>query len=306
MLNPTWLKTFRTLVDVGHFTRTAERLHMTQPGVSQHIRKLEQACGHLLLCRDGKGFELSEQGRSVYRYALELEAREARLLADLGADAPFSGVCRIACSGAMAMKLYPPLLALQNRHPGLVSELEAAPAQRVLQQVRDGDIDLGIVTRMPTPALFEQEPLGFESLSLVLPRQTGRDQTLAERLKALGLIHHPDALEYLELYCVHCGEAELERLDIAALPRAGYINQLHQILQPVAHGIGFTVLPQSTVDQFAAPEALQIHTPRQPVQEPLYLIHKRNRQLPARFDTLRETLRRSLAPSSSDLSGAPR
>ncbi|WP_227664755.1 LysR family transcriptional regulator [Marinobacter litoralis] len=34
MINTTWLRTFCTLVEVGHFTRTAERLHMTQSGVS--------------------------------------------------------------------------------------------------------------------------------------------------------------------------------------------------------------------------------------------------------------------------------
>ena len=42
MINVTWLRTFCTLAEVGHFTRTAERLYMTQSGVSQHIRKLEE------------------------------------------------------------------------------------------------------------------------------------------------------------------------------------------------------------------------------------------------------------------------
>jgi DNA-binding transcriptional LysR family regulator len=45
MLNPNWLKTFVTLIDTGHFTKTAEKLFMTQPGVSQHINKLENSCG---------------------------------------------------------------------------------------------------------------------------------------------------------------------------------------------------------------------------------------------------------------------
>ncbi|EHH2535403.1 LysR family transcriptional regulator, partial [Vibrio parahaemolyticus] len=51
MLNPIWLNTFKALVDVGHFTKTAELLHMTQPGVSQHINKLEAACGYPLIKR---------------------------------------------------------------------------------------------------------------------------------------------------------------------------------------------------------------------------------------------------------------
>ena len=32
MLNPVWLHTFKTLIEVGHFTQTAEKLFMTQPG----------------------------------------------------------------------------------------------------------------------------------------------------------------------------------------------------------------------------------------------------------------------------------
>ena len=66
MLNPIWLNTFKTLVDVGHFTKTAELLHMTQPGVSQHINKLEAACGYPLIKRFNKKFELTIYGRKVY------------------------------------------------------------------------------------------------------------------------------------------------------------------------------------------------------------------------------------------------
>jgi DNA-binding transcriptional LysR family regulator len=54
MINPVWLRSFCTLVEVGHFTRTAENLYMTQSGVSQHIHKLEAYLGQPLLIREGK------------------------------------------------------------------------------------------------------------------------------------------------------------------------------------------------------------------------------------------------------------
>ena len=66
MINITWLRSFCTLVEVGHFTRTAERLHMTQSGVSQHVRKLEQQLGAELLVRQGKQFSLSDAGERLY------------------------------------------------------------------------------------------------------------------------------------------------------------------------------------------------------------------------------------------------
>ncbi|HSP84641.1 MAG TPA: LysR family transcriptional regulator, partial [Psychrobacter sp.] len=62
MINTTWLRTFCTLVEIGHFTRTAERLYMTQSGVSQHIRKLESQLGIDLLIRQGKQFSLTDAG----------------------------------------------------------------------------------------------------------------------------------------------------------------------------------------------------------------------------------------------------
>lgn len=291
MLNPVWLTTFRTLVEIGHFTQTAEKLHMTQPGVSQHIRKLEQACGHMLLRREGKGFELTEQGRSVYQYAIELQQKETELLIQLGADEPHSGLCRLACSGAMAMELYPALLDMQVQHPGLTIELEAAPNQRILQHVSEGTIDLGLVTSPPTLGLYEVEPLGFETLSLILPDMDSTVPGISDRLHALGLIDHPDALHYLELYCSRCGIPQLENLDIHQLPKVGYINQLHQILLPVAKGIGFTVLPQPAIHNFPHKDRLVIHTPAQAVKQPLYLIGKRNRKLPVRFEAIRQLIR---------------
>ena len=54
MINQQWLQTFLTLVEVGHFTQTAEKLYMTQPGVSQQIKKLEEQVGVALLKRTGK------------------------------------------------------------------------------------------------------------------------------------------------------------------------------------------------------------------------------------------------------------
>ena len=67
MLNATWLDTFTTLCETGHFTRAAERLNMTQPGVSQHLRKLEAQLGQSLIAREGKSFTLTAAGEAVFQ-----------------------------------------------------------------------------------------------------------------------------------------------------------------------------------------------------------------------------------------------
>ena len=127
MINTTWLRTFCTLVEVGHFTRTAERLHMTQSGVSQQIRKLEEQLGAELLVRQGKQFSLSGAGERLYAEAQGILFALSNLEQTIAEDPPFEGSVRIMSPGSVGLKLYPHLLALQRKHPKLIIDYRFAP-----------------------------------------------------------------------------------------------------------------------------------------------------------------------------------
>jgi len=286
MLNPLWLHTFKTLVEVGHFTETAKKLFMTQPGVSQHIQKLEASCGHSLIKRYNKQFELTEQGRLVYDYAKELETHEADLIKRLNFDDPLAGICKIACSGALALRLYPVLLNLQMSYPKLIIQLEVAPNQTILNDIESGDINFGVVTTLPDRHMFDFEEIGHDELCLILPKNISKVVHIYPVLKSIGLIHHPDALHYLSLYCAQCGITELSAVNINDIPISGSINQLTQILTPVAKGLGFTVLQRNTFEYFTDNQLLQIITPPNNVIEPLIGVKARCRELPARYETV--------------------
>ena len=98
MLNARWLETFVTLCETGHFTRAAEQLHMTQPGVSQHLKKLEAQIGQPLISRDGKSFTRTPAGEAVLALGRERRAGERALHEALGADDPDVGKVTLACS----------------------------------------------------------------------------------------------------------------------------------------------------------------------------------------------------------------
>tara|TARA_Y100001956_G_scaffold59790_1_gene59298 strand:+ start:438 stop:1334 length:897 start_codon:yes stop_codon:yes gene_type:complete len=294
MLNPSWLKTFVTLIDTGHFTKTAEKLFMTQPGVSQHIKKLEQVCGHPLIERHNKSFVITEAGKTVYDYAKQLESQQQQMLNSLSQDDPYSGQVSISCSGSLALLLYPHLLNLQCKYPELISLLEAAPHHKIIAEIIAGEVDLGIVTNEPSDPRVESEQFGQEPLCLMMPKTMATKTLNEEQLKQMGLIHHPDAEHYLTLYFSRCGEPALESINIHQLPVKGYINQLNQILLPVAKGLGFTILPKSALDTFPYKEEIAIYQPKQEVIETLYLLTKRHRQFPARFETIKAVIREQL------------
>lgn len=286
MLNPIWLNTFITLVEQGHFTRTAEALNMTQPGVSQHIAKLEDACGYPLLKRFNKQFELTVYGQKVYLYALQRLTEEKALLKELGRDEPYKGQCKLGCSGTFAWLLYAPLLELQTQFPDLAIEVEASPNQKILDHIQRGTLDIGLVTKKPNSKYFDYRQIGTQALVFVAPEDTDSDSPLPALLPHLGVIRHPDLELYFQTYLSRLANPNLLGLDLDNIPTKSYINQIHQILTPIAKGIGFTVIPKCCVDLFPQPEKLKILSTDIDVSEPVYLVQKRNAPLATRYDII--------------------
>lgn len=82
------LKTFICLVQCGSYTKAAELLHMTQPAVSQHIKKLENEYGCRLFEWQSGALRLSESGKILYEYARLSAANEEILRLRLSNAAP--------------------------------------------------------------------------------------------------------------------------------------------------------------------------------------------------------------------------
>lgn len=292
MINQQYLHTFLTLVEVGHFTHTAEKLYMTQPGVSQQIKKLEDQVGVPLLNRIGKRFELTREGELLYRFGCNRRQEEDQLYRELRFDDPHQGECRLACSGAMATFLYPHLLQRQKSHPGLTVAVEAAPNARITQSILTNAIDLGIVTQpSPSPDL-EHESLGFDSLCLVLPSDSASQTIDFNTLKEIGFIDHPDGAHYADrLLSANFGE---QFHSVKKLIRRGYINQINQILTPVAEGLGFTVLPEMAIRHFPHPSLLHVAPLKVPIRDELFLVRKKHRILPKRYEWFEQKIKELL------------
>lgn len=309
MLNQQWLATFVTLVEVGHFTHTANKLFMTQPGVSQHIKKLEDQVGVPLLLRKGKRFELTEAGAILYQHARQYRNAETELLARLQTDNAYAGECRFGCSGAIASLLYPHFLEWQINYPELCVMIEAAPNQRIVSGILNNQLDMGIVTKRGEESELSYQAVGYAELTLVLPSQYQAEKIGIELLEHIGFIDHPDGDYYLQqvLRANFSGSepvvnssggahSKVHAMGITRhIRRTGYVNQLSQILLPVAKGLGFTVLPLSTVNAFMPRESLWAVDLEQKVQESLYLVHKSTRPLPSRFNAFIEITTRLIA-----------
>ena len=281
MINPVWLRSFCTLVEVGHFTRTAARLHMTQSGVSQHIRKLEEQLARPLLIRQGKQFMLTEAGERLYREAKEIIRSLANLEQLVGEDPPYEGVVRVMSPGSVGLKLYPHLLALQCQHPGLIIDYRFAPNADVEKAIATDALDVGFMTRLATLDEVSCQPIAEESLLLVTPAAITNPSW--STLLQLGFIDHPDGAHHAGLL-LGANYPEFQHSNL--FEKKGFSNQINLILEPVSMGLGFTVLPAHAVAAFQQPQHINSHRLVHPVSEILYLSVNRNRVVPRRVHSV--------------------
>ena len=291
MINPIWLRTFTTLVQQGHFTKTAHVLAMTQPGVSQHIQKLEQYYQTALLNRYGKQFELTPAGEQVYQFALNLLRNEQDLKEQLRSDNPYEGACRLSSPGALGIRCYSELVSLQQQYQNLKIHYEIAPNHRIEAELLNHHTDLGLMTCEPQSSLLSATPVSRELLCLVIPACAKPVKTFSD-LADLGMISHPDASHHTTLVMQDNFPGYIQQLP--DIKMNGYINQINMILYPVAAGLGFTVLPESVVQAFPDRDKIQTLTLPNPVFETIYLVEKEYRPLPARYGFIRQKIKELL------------
>ncbi|MDA7746913.1 LysR family transcriptional regulator [Psychromonas sp.] len=284
MINQKYLNTFMKLVETQHFTQTAEQLFMTQPGVTQHIQKLEKYFNTLLLQRYGKQFELTLAGEKLYQTGLKMRLLEEQLSEQINHDDPTQGHCSFACSGPLANFLYPHFISYQSLHPQLSISVEAAPNKNIINDLLTNKVDLGIVTVEVIQEQLKQTLLATEELQLILPAsfaQEAKKWSFVD-LNNIGFINHPDGLHFIEK--VFTANFKADYKGVNSLNVKGYVNQLQQILLPVAKGLGFTILPKRAVLQFKQQDQLTVVSLEHVIEETLYLTQKRYRQLPTRYD----------------------
>ncbi|CBV42409.2 LysR family transcriptional regulator [Halomonas elongata] len=287
MFNAQYFRTFITLVETGSFTRTARRLEMTQPGVSQHVRKLEQYLGRSLLERQGRRFALTEAGRRAYDYALKLFAEHEQFRHSLDDESLDSGECRLASPGSVGLMLYPFILGQQQMHTGLTVSYSFAFNHEIVSDVLAGRHDLGIVTEAVRHPEVDCEVWHQEPLCLVVPADfagTG----LAD-LMGIGFISYSDGVNHADTL-LRCNFPQ-EFRSMSHFPRQGFTNEVSMVLDAVARGLGFTVVSRLVLETSPWQRQVKELSLPQPVHETLHLVTRRGSRMPRRYARLLDAFR---------------
>jgi len=268
MQNAVHVRSFATVVESGSFTRAAERLDLTQAAISQHIRALEDRLGPLLIRRP-RAITVTPAGQALLGYARTMEQAERHLQLQLeDAEAP-GGDIGITTPGSAGLLLYPHLLDYQIANPGTIIRHRIAPDPEVLTAILERQYDIGLVSIRPEDLRVTATAIAEEPLELIVPADT-RVSTW-EDLSRLGFIDHPDGFGMATRLL---GQRFPKHPGVRRLPISGFSNQIASILDPVARGLGFTVLPRYARQAYAKPEAIEVVPGGHDVADTLWLIHR--------------------------------
>jgi DNA-binding transcriptional LysR family regulator len=246
------LEYFVTVAEEANFTRAAQRVRISQSGVSAQIRQLERELGVVLFDRSARAVRLTAAGSAVLQHA---RAALSSAAAVQHAAGELAGVIRGRLTvgmvvGCTVSPLFEALAAFHAAHPGVAVALEEGNSERLVDQVREGDLDAALVGIAGSP------PADLGSLVIV-----------REGLSALVAPEHPFAAEDLislrelageHLVCMPAGTGIRTVLDRACAaaglrPKIALVASAADAIGELAgRGVGVGVLSTSMARDYQA------------------------------------------------------
>jgi DNA-binding transcriptional LysR family regulator len=130
----------------GSFRRAAEELHISQPALSETVRKLEAELGVDILDRQRTGATISEEGRELLPHLLDVIEAAKRLRHAADEQHQSSRTIRLGTvSAATSPLLTATIRAFRETHPTTQVEVVLVQQQRLHRMLLEGGLDLGLV-----------------------------------------------------------------------------------------------------------------------------------------------------------------
>jgi len=204
---------FWQVAKLGHLTKAARQLHLSQSALSTQVRQLEDRLGADLFERQARTLKLTAKGQMVFTYAEKMFSMGQEMLGRLQGEESGQRLVRIGSVATMSRNYQENLLRplLENANVSLV--LESGLLEGLLERLMKHQLDM-VLANEPVPTDPEKPLLcrflGRQAISVVGPAQRWADVTLDIPGELDGLeialpgLHH-DLRAQFEALCMASG-----------------------------------------------------------------------------------------------------
>ena len=243
------LETFCKVAETGSFSRAGEAIYLTQPTVSGHIASLEQQMGLKLFDRLGRRIALTNGGQIFYRYAKEiLRLRDEALNAIYEFSHLLKGRITIGGSTIPGEYFLPKVMGkFQTQAPGISISLVIADSQQIIDMLRAGEIEVGVVGMRFDGEGIDAYPLFRDRVIIVASVQyplVRRGEISWEELRAAPLLIRERGSGTRKAFEQHVAAAGLRLDDFRII---GEMGSSTAVKEGVKAGIGLGIISDLAV-----------------------------------------------------------
>lgn len=275
-----------TLANSGSFAQAAALLEISQPSLSQYIKKIEQQLGVELFDRTGGMVRLTDAGR-IYidagRKIMELEHQMEGAFGDLNAHKSGSVVVGTSPYRSAGMM---PIIAkrFKEQYPGMHIVVEEMTSQELSEATERGQFDLCITMKPIDERLFCYERIAEEELILAVPR-TFQDLSAESIPDRKYPAIDASEIDHQAFVMITEGQWMQQALNHLAsdyhlsLKKAAVVKSLEAQIAMVRAGVGMALLP-SGIERFCSSHEVKYYSFKQALpKRDVVVMWQRDRRL---------------------------
>ena len=272
------LQSFCAVVQYRSFTKAAEKLYLSQPTVSTHIRQLEEELGSRLIVRTTKSIEVTPRGQELYACACGIVHLRDDLLRSWNDED--QQVIRIGASTIPSAYILPQILpAFRREHPAPQFHVFQSDSQGIVDGLLCGAFDVGLIGADMHEEALELTPFYADRMVLITPvsehfrrYQAAGGMTLSEICREPMLLREKGSgsKKCISTYLQQMGVEE-SRLTVTAR-----LNDQESIKNLVAGGLGISIISEKAAeDAVKSGRLMTFRLPQGEAQRRLYVACRR-------------------------------
>lgn len=299
------LETFIKVVDLKSFSGAAEKLHITQPTVTNHIQNLEKELDTILINRSGKNISLTEAGRLLYKYAIHIVNSCEMAKFDLAAyKGRIEGHLSIYSSSVPRKYVLPHIInKFLEQYPDVSFTLDDNDSENVIQNILEGETDFGIVgAKYPSKKLNYIE-LMEDRLLLITPNNSiytepNYSSLPMDKIVKGRFLFREEGSGTRKLLDNRLKKHRVDNLNIIA-----YIKDTETIKELVSLGVGLSFLSEKAiVDDVKSGKYKAYYIDEIDLNRKFYFVYHNNRQLSPLNETFKTFILKYIKNNSKNVS----
>jgi DNA-binding transcriptional LysR family regulator len=245
------LKYFLALAEELHYGKAAQRLFISQPGLSRQIKQMEDLLGYPLFIRNNKKVALSTAGHYLAKEIPSLIENMQRILKQGSAiDQGMDGEIKIGFVGSAMQNIIPNLLVKsKEKFPGIKFNLEEISNYDQIDQLLHGKLDLGFVRLNRVDPSIQIRPIFEDSFSLVVP-ENFPFKSISK--KAITYLNQQKFILFDKSYSPDYYNTIMQILDDLNIEASTTHNSVHAntIFRLIENNMGVSIVPTALTKGF--------------------------------------------------------